>query len=85
MANWLEKILPPPQSKGRNLAVQSRPGSAPSSGQMPNASIIYGIAASVLFIVAIYFLFSRMWFTGLLVCLPASCFLGFCLHFMRHS
>jgi hypothetical protein len=52
---------------------------------MPNASIVYGVAASVLCMIAIYFLFSRLWFTGLLVLLPAACFLGFSLYFMRHS
>jgi hypothetical protein len=96
MANWLEKLLPPtptrqgPKTGNRNLPAnygQNRlpTGRLPPNQQMPNASIVYGIAASLLFVLSIYFLFSRMWFNSLLVLLPAACFLGFSMYFMKHS
>jgi hypothetical protein len=53
-------------------------------GKLPNASLIYGVAASALFVVALYFMFTGLWFTGLLVLLPGLCFLGFALHFLKY-
>jgi len=93
MANWLVKILPPEavrRLQGRNLPTNirpgtpmARPGSPPAI--LPNASIVYGIAASALFIIALYFMFFRgAWITGFLVLLPAAGFLGFALHFIKH-
>ena len=52
--------------------------------QLPNASIIYGIAASILLVIAILFLFRGMWGTFLVVLLPAFCFLGLAIHFLKH-
>lgn len=92
MSKWLAKILPSSSGQsGRNLPVRARSGppSAPKprnpQDKLPNASVVYGMAASALFVVAVYFLFTGMWFTGMLVLLPAACFLGFALHFLRHS
>jgi hypothetical protein len=93
MANWLEKIIPPglQKSGGRNLTANMRQGPLPAPfrgtgpGALPNASIIYGIAASALFVIGLYFLFfTHRWVTGLLIMLPAACFLGFALHFVKH-
>jgi hypothetical protein len=93
MANWLQKIIPPSLQgpAGRNLPTRLRqtslttsPRNAPS-GALPNASVIYGVAASVLFVIGLYFLlFTNRWVAGLLVMLPAGCFLGFALHFIKH-
>jgi len=93
MANWLQKILPPtpPREQGRrNLPVNLRRGPLPAPlgmqppGRLPNASVIYGIAASALFVIALYFLvFEHRFISGFLVLLLASCFLGFALHFLR--
>lgn len=90
MTNWLQKIMLPQKPNGRALA-ERRPGSLQASSRgappaLPNASVIYGIAASALFVIGFYFLlFEHRWVAGLLVMLPAGCFLGFALHFMKHS
>lgn len=94
MANWLQKILPPPSPRGRsNLPVNMRRGGLPqapfgsplSGQQLPNASIIYGVAASMLIIIALYFmLFGHRPFAGFLLLLLAACFLGFALHFLKY-
>jgi hypothetical protein len=55
------------------------------SGKLPQASIIYGIAAAVLFVVAIYFFFTAAWFTGILLLVPAGCLMGFALQFLRFA
>jgi hypothetical protein len=95
MANWLQKILPPAPRPGQNrpnLPVNKRNGPPLStqfgarrpSSQPPNASIIYGVAASGLFVIAVYFmLFGHRAFAGFLVLLLAICFFGFALHFLR--
>src|ERR1700735_95877 len=94
MANWLQKILPPapPQGQNRkNLPANMRqkplmmPGGRPPPSGLPNASLIYGIAASVLFVVGIYLmLFGHKLFGGFLVILLAACFMGFALHFIKY-
>ncbi len=59
-------------------------GQKVSSSNLPNATIIYGMAASGLLVAALFLLFSGNWLTSFLVMLLAICFLGFALHFMRH-
>jgi hypothetical protein len=92
MANWLQKIFPPASNNqgGRNLPAKRQDSPlqtllTPITGgqTLPNATLIYGIAAGVLFGVALFFLFSGRWFTGFLVLLPAGCFLGFALQFIK--
>ncbi len=92
MAGWLEKILPqaPPAVKGNTLPVKRVEGqitpliSTPvPHATLPAASVVYGIAASGLFVVALYFLLTGRWFTGGLVLLPAVCFLGFAVQFLK--
>ena len=92
MANWLQKILPPapPAQTGRNLPsqIQNNRPLVPVPGELirgvPNASVIYGMAASALFVIALYFVFNGKWITGGLVLLPAGCFLGYALHFLKY-
>jgi hypothetical protein len=88
MANWLQKFQPP--AKARNLPAQRPAGSltpmtsrAPAPDSLPNASVIYGIAASTLFVLAIYFLVTGVWVKGLLILLPAACLLGFAVYFLK--
>jgi len=92
MANWLQKIrLPVPVAqKSQNLPVVAKTGSLPMQAEsrapqdkLSNASVVYGMAASALCVVALYFFFIGLWFTGVLVLLPACCFLGFALHFLK--
>ncbi len=87
MANWLEKIVPrTPANRGRTLPAPLGQGasSGSSHGKLPNASVVYGVAASVLIVVALVFLMRGHWFTALIIMLPAVGFLGFALHFIKH-
>jgi len=87
MANWLEKIVPrAPVNPGRNLPAQLGPGSSstPPHGKLPNASVVYGVAAAALIVIALAFLMRGHWFTALIIMLPAAGFLGFALHFIKH-
>jgi hypothetical protein len=92
VANWLQKFINPAPlaPKGNTLLVKRQEGQVAIPTQptvapavLPPASVIYGIAASGLFVIALYFLLTGRWFTGALILLPASCFLGFALHFLR--
>jgi hypothetical protein len=92
MANWQQKIILPQKPNGRALPAERRPGSLQAARRgaappaLPNASVIYGVAASALFVIGLYFLlFEHRWIAGGLVMLPAGCFLGFALHFLKHS
>ena len=92
MASWLDRILPPPP-KGkkpglptldmRRSFLPTLQGSA-GNGKLPNASLIYGAAAAALLTICLYFLFTGLWLTGILLLLPAGCLLGFALHFLRY-
>ncbi|MGE3623387.1 MAG: hypothetical protein AB7H77_05905 [Bdellovibrionales bacterium] len=92
MANWLQKIFPPARDQAsRNLPTAYRrnplglPARKAAPDNLPNASIIYGMAAAALFVIALYFMFfEHKWITGALVMLPAVCFLGFALHFLKY-
>jgi hypothetical protein len=94
MASWLDRLLPPP-SKGKrpgtylpdvrrsSFSLAPRPMAPDAGGQLPNASLIYGAGAAALITFSLYFLFTGMWLTGILLLLPAGCLLGFALHYMR--
>jgi hypothetical protein len=87
MPDWLQKFTAQmPKSKASGLPATMRRNSSgvQTSGQsLPPASVVYGIAAAALFAVALCFLFAGSWFTGILVLLPAGCFLGYSLHFLK--
>lgn len=52
---------------------------------LPPATIVYGCASGVLFALALYFLVTGHWVNGLLTILPAACFLGYALLFMKQG
>jgi hypothetical protein len=86
MANWLQKFQPPAETG--NLPAQRPAGSLAQRNSrppdtLPSASIIYGIAASTLFVLAVYFLLIGATVKGLLILLPAACLLGFAVHFLK--
>jgi len=92
MANWLQKILPPtpPTAPGsRNVPSpiwQNRRSTAKPLAGLPNASIIYGMASAVLFVLALYLMFFKHhWIGGFLLFLPAGGLMGFALHFLKFS
>ncbi len=94
MANWLDRLLPPPaKGKGQRLpsldvrraiptAFQPKTG---KEARLPNASLIYGMASAALMVISLYSLFTGSWLTGVLLLLPAGCLLGFALHFLRYQ
>ena len=93
MANWLQKFMGSTAAadKKPNLPTVTkqslpmmRPGNVTRPDSLPPASIIYGIAAGALIAVAICFLLAGSWFKGLLVLLPAACFLGFSVYFLKN-
>jgi hypothetical protein len=94
MANWLQKIstsvatrqMPPAQRK-------AAPPPAPLTSQtvksvkpqtLPNASIIYGVASSILFVVSFCFILRGLWGTGLVILLPALGLLGYALYYLKY-
>ncbi len=95
MANWLERLLPPPKGSGKSTQLpvvgRKRPvaeyGRSPlsESSKVPNASLIYGVGASVLMVMSLYFLFQGQWFTALVIMFPAICLFAFAMYFVRHA
>lgn len=54
-------------------------------GPIPNASLIYGAAAAVLLVFALYTLFKLAnWLTGLLLLILAGTLAGYAWYFMRY-
>jgi len=93
---WLEKFFPPDSGKKKGLNLPSLDvrdvrlpanflgGSVPDGGEIPNASLVYGIGAAILAAFSLYSLFTGAWFTALLLLLPAGALFGFALHYLRH-
>lgn len=59
------------------------PGDRPREN-LPNASLIYGIAAAALLVFSLFFFFTGSWVTGGLLLFLAGCFLGYALFFLRY-
>jgi hypothetical protein len=93
MANWLQKIASKGLTGSKNMNLPApRQNQFPSppgptgnqpNNSLPNASIIYGVAASVLFVFGLYMMFGGRWFTGFLIWLPGVAFVGFALQYMK--
>jgi hypothetical protein len=92
MPNWLQKIpLPPSLSKKKDLpTLRQNGGLMPSNpyderpSTLPSASVIYGVAASAMFVMALYLMVNGHLLTGFLVVLPGVALLGFALHYLKH-
>jgi hypothetical protein len=97
MGGWMQKILgttitvkntrnlPVPSSQTRHLPAHPlKPGEAlPQT--LPNATIIYGIGASLLFVASFSLFLAGNWFSGLLVVVIGGCLVGFALHLLKHQ
>ena len=85
MAGWLQKFISPPAvRKNANLpATPFKPSPQPQN--LPNATIIYGIGASLLFVAAISLLMAGRWFPAIIVFALGACLTGFALHLMKHQ
>lgn len=56
---------------------------AQAEEKIPNAALVYGIGAAVIFAFGLYHFFTGAWLTGFLVSVLAIGLLGYSLHFMR--
>jgi len=91
--NWLDRLLPPPEAGRAGLPSLDLGGAWPAlsqphrkgkPGALPNAALIYGIAAAILFAYALYSLATGSFMRGLLVLFPALTLFGFSLFFIRY-
>jgi len=55
-----------------------------SRENIPNASLVYGIASALFFAVALYYLFTGAWFNGFLVFVLGVALFGYALHFLQN-
>lgn len=52
---------------------------------LPNATIIYGIGAGLLFVRSLFLFVEGRWFLGGVVFIVGCCFTGFALHLLKHQ
>ncbi len=92
MGNWLQKILAP-ADKSKSVA-QTGPRNVPAHRMeplplrpkdLPNATVIYGIGASLLFVAAFSLLVEGRWVSAGLVFVIGGCLVGFGLHLYKHQ
>lgn len=68
-----------------NKKLTNSPLATPAQGPIPSASIVYGIAAAVMLVIAIYNMFALAnWFVGLLILILAGTLAGYAWYFMRY-
>ncbi len=85
MGNWLQKVFPPPAVPTRKSNLPATDARfQPQRTTLPNASIVYGIGASLLFVAAFFFLISGRWFVGLGVLALGACLTGFAIYLMKN-
>lgn len=76
--------------EGRSLGLPSKKltntsPAAQAQGPVPSATIVYGIAAAVMLLIAIYNMFALAnWFVGLLILILAGTLAGYAWYFMRY-
>jgi hypothetical protein len=94
MGNWLQKILAPPEktehllaqtSRKENLPAQPLKPGTPLPPSLPNATIIYGIGASLLFVASFSLIVAGKWFSGFLVFFLGGCLVALALHLFKHQ
>jgi hypothetical protein len=83
MPNEIQKTQTPPavvEEKGDLVVAlpEGKPGAV-----LPNATVIYGIGASLLFVVAASLAHAGRWFAGALVFALGCCLTGFALQLMK--
>lgn len=97
MGGWMQKVLgtAPPVKNPENLPVQaSKTGHLPAPllktggvppQALPNATVIYGIGASLLFVASFSLFLAGNWFSAIWVSASAACLVGFALHLLKHQ
>jgi hypothetical protein len=73
-----------PTERRRTVAI-SGSDKDKNSGRIPNASLVYGVAAGVILCISLYFVIAEdKWLTGFLLLVMAGALLGYALHYMRY-
>ncbi len=95
MKGWLQKIgLPAKQQTNRSVQARSASNNLPAQPtpppvalpqSLPNATIIYGIGASLMFVAAFFLLLSARFFPAFAVFVIGLCLTGFALHLLKHQ
>jgi len=96
MGGWLQKILTPltQTQQKRSVPAPTRQGNLPAQGlrpspatpqSLPNATVIYGIGASLLFVASFFLLLAGRWFSSFAVFVLGVCLTGFALHLLKHQ
>ena len=88
MGDWLQKFSLPPAvlRKGSNLPVLEISAQQQKAQQgLPNATVVYGIGASLLFGASFFMLRAGLWFVALVVFALGGCLVGFALHLLKHQ
>jgi tetrahydromethanopterin S-methyltransferase subunit B len=83
--NDVKRGLPSLDVRFNALVDSLRDGLQVKQENIPNASMVYGIAAAILFAIALYYFFTGLWFTGLLVLILAVALFGYALFFIRST
>lgn len=83
------RALQTTQARGGKLAAPlqrlSPLSGGTGKGRLPNASIIYGIAAAALFVVSLIVMIKLAnWFTGLLLLILSATLFGYAAYFARY-
>jgi hypothetical protein len=95
---WLQKVtttlaagqpvkprhLPATQRQG-NLPAQPLPPRPVAPATLPNATIIYGIGAAILFVASFFLLIHAHWLPAFMVFVLGMCLVGFALHLLKHQ
>lgn len=80
------QTIAPGQLSGVRQADGQRFVNKVRSRNLPNATIVYGVGASVLLVVGVYTVFVLAnWFTGLLVFILGCALVGYALYFLRYQ
>ena len=87
MVGWLQKILTPPAvlKKNANAVAQRGKPVSQTPQSLPNATVIYGIGASLLFVSSFFLLLQGRWVAAGAVFAMGGCLTGFALHLLKHQ
>ncbi len=96
MGGWLQKASDKTRSNIGKVSASSLPAlrnwdrlvktfeGEGKSGELPNASLVYGVGSAILIAVAAFFIIGGSYASGLLVLIPAAGLLGFALYFLKY-
>ncbi|MDD3028806.1 MAG: hypothetical protein PHS57_00785 [Alphaproteobacteria bacterium] len=87
MKNIVKKLfLPAIQNKRGKTSLTTPSAKTPQPPQsLPNATIIYGIGASLFLVIALSLLLSGKLFSGAVLGFIGACLIGFALHLLKHQ